>query len=232
MPLLPAPAIEITADQVLLGQGANPNVIRARSPRLITAAEHALAEGLPLLTPRILYQQLNIQKIQPEQIVLENNHTLSGRLPAQQLRHAQSIIVILCTVGEAIEKRSLHYLESNPLHSLALYGVGSAAVEALSTAVCQHFSAQAARHGLLTTIPLSPGLEGWSIEQGQPEIFRILDAAQIGVELLPSGLMRPIKSISLVIGIGQHFDSAARICHFCAKRFGCAFQKQHAPTDR
>jgi len=219
--------LSITLDQVLLGQGADPQVIRARRPRLVAAAERALAEGLPLLTPRVAYEQLVVREIRHERILLENGESLTGPLIAQQLMSAQSVVILVCTVGPAIEELSLGYVESDPVHSFALYGVGSAATEALGTAACRYFGEQAAKQGLLTTIPLSPGLEGWPVERGQPEIFRILDASAIGVELLPSYVMRPAKSTSLVVGIGKQIDTSARICDFCARHYTCAFQDHY-----
>lgn len=228
MPILANLPFDLAIDQVLLGQGADPQIIRARRPRLVAAAERALAEGLPLLAPRVVYEQVAVREVHHERILLENGQALSGPLVAGQLMSAESVVVLLCTVGDAIEKLSLRYLESDPLHSLALYGVGSAAAEALATAACRYFGEQAAQQGLLTTVPLSPGLDGWPVERGQPEVFRILDAAAIGVELLPSLLMRPAKSTSLVVGIGKNFDTSARICDFCARRYSCAFQDHYA----
>lgn len=228
MPILANLPFDLAIDQVLLGQGADPQIIRARRPRLVAAAERALAEGLPLLAPRVVYEQVAVREVHHERILLENGQALSGPLVAGQLMSAESVVVLLCTVGDAIEKLSLRYLESDPLHSLALYGVGSAAAEALSTAACHYFGEQTAQQGLLTTVPLSPGLDGWPVERGQPEVFRILDAAAIGVELLPSLLMRPAKSTSLVVGIGKNFDTSARICDFCARRYSCAFQDHYA----
>jgi hypothetical protein len=218
---------DITSDQVLLGQGADPQVIRARRPRLVAAAERALSEGLPLVAPVVAYEQLAVREVRHERILLENGAALTGPLIARQLMTAQSVVAMLCTIGPAIEELSLRYVDSDPVHSLALYGVGSAATEALSVAACRHFGQQAAEQGLLTTIPLSPGLEGWPVDQGQPEIFRLIDAEAIGVQLLPSFVMRPIKSTSLVVGIGKHIDTSARICDFCARRYTCSFQDHY-----
>jgi hypothetical protein len=226
MPTLTNWTLNLTIDQVLLGQGADPQIIRIRRPKLVAAAERALMEGLPLIAPVVAYEQLNVKAVRHEQILLDGGAALTGPLIARHLMTARSVVAMLCTIGPALEELSLRYLESNPIHSLALYGVGSAATEALSTAACRYFGEQAAQSGLLTTSPLSPGLEGWPVERGQPEIFRIIDAAAVGVTLLPSLVMRPVKSLSLVIGVGSQIDTSARICDFCSKRETCTFQNR------
>lgn len=232
MPILTNWTLDITPDQVLTGQGADPRIIRARRPRLVAAAERALAEGLPLVAPVVAWAQLAVREVRHERIVLENGAALTGPLVARQLMTAQSVVAMVCTIGPALEELSLGCVESDPVYSLALYGVGSAAAEALSTAACRYFGEQAEKAGLLTTIPLSPGLEGWPVDRGQPEIFNLVNAAEAGVSLLPSFIMRPVKSVSLVVGFGQQIDTAARICDFCSKRTTCTFQDHYAQTDR
>ena len=74
---------------------------------------------------------------------------------------------------------------------LALEGVGSAAVEALANAVCVYFEEKAAEENLRSTIPLSPGMIGWPLEQGQSPIFKLLDTKEFGISLTPSSLMLP-----------------------------------------
>ncbi len=214
--------IEISVDDVLRGQGADPQRIRARRPRLVEAAERAMEEGMAMLSPVAAYRQLLVSAVRHERIQLEGGALLSGPLVAGMLAPARAVIAAVCTIGPALENLSLAYLESDPVHSLALYGVGSAAAEALSTAACQFFSQQAAAQGWQTTVPLSPGLEGWPVERGQAEVFAIVDEAPVaGVSLLPSSLMLPRKTVSLAIGLGPNVDTTARICDFCAMRHTC-----------
>jgi hypothetical protein len=105
---------------------------------------------------------------------------------------------------------------------MAVEGVASAAVEVLGNQVCQQISVQAEAHGLQTSIPLNPGLVGWPVEQGQPQVFACLDAAAIGVTLEPSGLMRPLKSLSLVVGAGRELDRQGSTCDYCHLQSTCA----------
>lgn len=46
---------------------------------------------------------------------------------------------------------------------------------------------------------------GVSLQEGQAQIFGLLPsvASEIGVSIGPSGLMQPLKSLSLVIGLGR-----------------------------
>ena len=45
-------------DAVLRGQGADPEAIRERNPRLVEIAERALAEGSTYLQPQTLIREL------------------------------------------------------------------------------------------------------------------------------------------------------------------------------
>ena len=64
---------------------------------------------------------------------------------------------MICTIGSGLEELANQVMETEMVHGLALYGAGSAAVEALANAACQRFEAEAAGHGWHTTIPLRPG---------------------------------------------------------------------------
>jgi hypothetical protein len=60
---------------------------------------------------------------------------------------------------------------------------------------------QLAEQGFKTTRSLNPGIPGWEVTQGQPQIFNALPAGDIGVSLTESGIMMPKKSLAFVIGI-------------------------------
>ena len=109
---------------------------------------------------------------------------------------------------------------------LAIDGVGSAAVEALANGVCREIELEAAEKGFQTTIPLSPGMIGWGVEEGQPVIFDLMDPSKVGVELSPYYIMAPRKSLSMIIGVGPGINSGERVCDYCAMRETCRYQDQ------
>lgn len=222
MPILRDWTIDISVDDVLRGQGANPQSLRARRPRLVQLAEQALRDALPLAEPVVVYRRLAVRKVLHDAVVLEGGGKLSGSLAARMLAPARVVIAAICSIGPALESLSLQSLESDPPLSLALYGVGSAAVEALSMAACRHFGAQSIAQGWQSTAPVGPGLEGWPLACGQAEVFALLpEAAAAGIRLLPSGVMLPRKSVSLAIGLGPQVDAQSTVCDFCAARQTC-----------
>ena len=135
---------------------------------------------------------------------------------------------MLCTVGETLERRASELSSEDLVYALALDGVGSAGVEALANAACNHFERQASGEDLQTTIPLSPGMIGWPVEQGQPQIFSLLDPSEVGVHLTPAMLMLPRKSLTFVLGIGRQVIEAGRTCDYCSLHDTCRYQDHYA----
>ena len=229
MPIWDIRDIDIDVDAVLRGQGAQPEAIRKRNPRLVEIAERALEEGYNLLEPAILYRELNVKALRHEQMVFENDLTLSGRLVSNHLGPAEQVVLILCTIGETLEAHSSEVSRDDLVYGLALDGVGSAAVEALANAACKHFEVQANALGLKSSIPISPGMVGWPVDEGQPEIFAILEPAQVNVSLSEHGLMTPRKSLTMVMGFGTEMQTSGKTCDYCAMRETCRYQDHYEP---
>ncbi len=228
MPVLDGWDLELDVDAVLRGQGAEPAAIRARSPLLVETAARALEEGLPLVEPVVVYHRLPVESVRHERLTLAGGGVLSGSLIGQHLAPAEEVIALLCTVGEALEQHAAEMMSTQIVYGLALDGVGSAAVEALANAACRRFELEAAEHAMQTTIPLSPGMLGWPVEQGQPEIFSLLDGQAAGVRLTESQIMIPRKSLTMVLGIGPDVSTGGRTCDYCSLRETCRYQEHYA----
>jgi len=190
----------------------------------VQAAQRALAEGTALLQPAVLYEEFQVQARRHQRLLMSGGGVLEGERIASHLAQAEKVLVIVCTIGDALEKRASQAMEQEPVYGLALDGVGAAAVEALANAACQHFAEQATAEGLRTTIPLSPGMAGWPLKEGQRQLFALLDSRQIGVALTEHGLMLPWKSLSMVLGVGRHVQRAGRPCDSCEMRETCRYR--------
>lgn len=240
MPVLKDWSIHLTAEDVLRLQGANPDLVRQRRPYLFEFAQWAVEESLPLLEPRVLYREFEVRSLTHERLYLDTDgskshhrHSIAGKLIGEHLLGAQVLIAMLCTIGEALEETASLVLAEDALRGMALDAAGSAAAEVLATSASYHFERLASTRGMQTSIPLNPGMIGWSVEEGQPQIFELLAEEQaahpeFGVSLNASHLMIPRKTISLVLGQGTHLARQGRICDFCSLNETCRYQDHYA----
>ncbi len=211
----------VNADVVLLAQGADPQRIRERRPALHALAEQAVREGMGLIQPAALIRNFMVQGFHHENLLLETGHQLSGPLVAQHLAGAGEVVAAIATIGPALEKRVDEVLPVNPALALALDAFGSAAAEALGQEICERVRRRAAKTGLQTSVSLSPGLIGWPVDAGQPQIFDLLLPDPAWVCLTAACMMQPRKSISLIIGIGEKMDDSLTPCDFCSGKETC-----------
>ncbi len=212
----------ITADMVLQRQGANPGKIRERQPGLVAVAEKAIAEGTPCVRPQVAYRIVGIQEVEPSAVILNDAVKFMGEGIARKLKGADSAIVIVATIGAAIEQMALRATKEDAVYAMALDGYGTAAIGALTVAIREFFAEQAAMAQLTISSPVYPGTNDWELAAAQSQVFTIVDAATIGVHLTPSFLMQPSKSVSMVIGAGARMHAGGKPCEECGAAATCA----------
>ncbi len=218
----------LSVDWVIQGQGADPPALRARRPQLIRVAERALQEGLSALRPQCALILLEVDSLNHERLNLRPRGYLSGQAVAQHLSGARQAAVMVYTVGGEIEQCIQQTFAVDPSFSLALDGLANAAMDALGNRLYELLQGEAERNGWQLSIFLSPGIPGWPIEQGQTQIFRLLDPSMIGVQVNPAWLMTPRKSTSAVVGLGPGLVPAqGPPCEYCAINETCRFKGRH-----
>ncbi len=210
----------LSPDDILRGEGADPESARARRPALEAAAAEALRLGLPVLAPAAAVREINVLEQRHERVLLAGGQ-LSGPLAARHLAGAERVAAVVCTIGPELEK--LAAAQENSLLMLALDGLGNAAVETVAQQVCARLGERAQAAGLATSTPLSPGEAGWPVEVGQPQIFSLLEPNPAGVRLSESGMMLPQKSLSFVVGIGRHVTQTD-LCELCSLKERCRYR--------
>ena len=211
----------IQIDDILRGQGMDPNSPRARRPAFLQTAQIALELGFPLLQPSASVCEARINQVRHERLHLEGGATLTGPLVSRILAGAERIAAVVCTIGPGLEKLASE--QEDVLLGLAMDGLGNAAIEAVGQQVCARLAEQAQAHGLETSAPLGPGEPDWSVGVGQPQLFGLFDPAPPGVRLAESGMMHPRKSISFVVGIGQHMEQVD-LCELCSLKERCHYR--------
>jgi hypothetical protein len=222
--------LEVTVDDALRGQGAVAEIVRQRSPKIVSTTERALTSAFHLLRPVVIYKELEISGWHHESLHLSDGNEMSGDLIAAHLRAAQRVTLVVCTVSEAISLLASKEMAENTLYGLALDGIGSAAVEVLANDVCAWLETRAATLGWKSSIPLSPGVEGWHLVEGQMQIFKSLADESDVVHLRESFLMDPVKSLSFVVGMGRDVQAHGTTCDHCGLQNTCQYKKHNVPN--
>lgn len=220
--------LDLDVDQVLRGQGADPALVHQRSPAVVRAAEQALQDGAAFLAPAVAVERKRVLQLRHERLELIDGGLLTGPLISQHLHGAQEIVALVCTIGDDLEALIAEMLPEDPVRGLALDGLGSAAVEALATQASNRVEAEATAQGWRASLPLSPGMVGWPVGDGQPQVFSIVNASEIGVRLTSGGMMVPRKSVSLVLGLGPEVRAEGRACDFCSLKETCRYQDHYS----
>jgi hypothetical protein len=213
----------LSADDVLHGQGADPETVRAKKSALLKAASAALHAGLTKLRPVAAIHTAKVVEHRHERLLLEGGKELVSPLVAHHLAGAEQVVLAVCTIGPELEKLASSWMDEKPLLGLALDGLGNAAVEKVAQQVCAHLAEQAQAKGLQASTPLSPGEPDWSVEVGQPQIFALLDPSKAGITLTSGGMMVPKKSISFVIGVGPEM-AQTDACEVCSLKETCRYR--------
>lgn len=139
----------------------------------------------------------------------------SGRLTA--------IACGACTLGPGLERRvSALFRERRPALGLALDELGNALLMAVCRRAQDRMAADAARRGLSMAGELRAGDPGLALE-AQAAVLRLAQAETIGIRLNAGLLMQPLKSTSMLLGVGLDLPAPNwSRCDHCPTRDRCA----------
>jgi cobalamin-dependent methionine synthase I len=186
----------------------------------------ALADARTLVEPAAAWDTFPIREFRHERLILADGTRLGGGPVADVTAGATELIVAVVTAGSAISERASELqAQGRRLHAMFLDDFGSWAVDQVRQQFCRRIEAEAASQGLRASAALSPGESAWPVDE-QAVIFKLLDAGRIGVSLTPSLVMRPIKSLSLIVGLGSGplGVEGGSNCDFCTIRERCAYR--------
>jgi hypothetical protein len=150
--------------------------------------------------------------------------TLHGNI-GEFMEHADRVAVFVVTVGEAISRRAVATRQGgDAFGACVIDAFGSWAAEASAEALMEHIQCHLRDQEALT-LRYSPGYCGMTMSL-QRKLFRLVNADSVGVKLLPSLLMQPLKSISGLVGLGpkEAISSYQSPCDRCPQ-VGCHMRR-------
>jgi hypothetical protein len=193
------------------------------SARIASRIEQVTADALSCLNPRGAFALYAITGRTKDSLTF-GNATISGNV-AGYLATAERIAVFVATIGEEVSQLAAQTRQNgDSLAEWILDAFGSWAAEATADALMERIRGNAF-DGEALTLRYSPGYCGMALEQ-QRTLFQMVQAEAIGVTLMPSMLMYPLKSISGIVGLGpQEKVSTYRApCDYC-NRDGCHMRR-------
>lgn len=162
--------------------------------------------------------------------ISENVQFQAGKDAVRFLKNSEMLAFYICTAGETISNRSQELMNSGSLlEGYVTDIIGSVLTEEIMDIIHKKLSVQMSDKGLKTTNRYSPGNCDWKVEE-QIKLFSFFPENFCGVSLNDSSLMKPVKSVSGVIGIGQKVSFHKNVCSIC-KNLDCIYRdKKHTST--
>lgn len=183
----------------------------------------ALAESKNLVRPAAVWEYAPVREFRHERIIMHNGAVLKGGPIVQVMSGAEKLIVGVCTAGAAITAAANEAKQSGSLMRSMFYETfGAYVVGMVRQQMVDMLEKEVRSQGLHISTMLSPGESTWPITQ-QAELFSLVDAGQIGVTLTATMMMNPMKSLSLVMGMGANplGSEGATNCDFCTIKDTC-----------
>jgi hypothetical protein len=226
---IPASEIKPDKDDVLKAQGIPSG--NEQPKEVETLFSKAMDLFLVFSQPVGLVSEISIPEFE---IVYHGEGLNEKETPLNTIfKKADSLILFALTIGEKVTEKIDELFRTNEfaLGSM-LDSIASAGTDKTADSIEEWFFKLLSKKGRITPstaiLRFSPGYCGWHMS-GQKKLFGFLRPEDIGIILLDSYLMKPLKSISGLIVAGDKgifiFDDSYPFCsecktHFCRERMG------------
>lgn len=120
-----------------------------------------------------------------------------------RLAGATEVAIVFATLGAAWSAAvSACFTRGEVLRGFLLDEIGTAALERLSSRLQAGIRLSARRRGQQAGSPLEPGQPGLPLN-AQFLLAQLADVGSAGIHVTPAGMLSPVKSISMIVGLGQ-----------------------------
>ena len=180
-----------------------------------------MLESDPLLSPALGYRLWPVREAAGGAVDLGDEvlHVPQLLLDSPRLT---AVGVAVCTLGAALEDRvEALFARRKRLVAFELDRLGNDLLAHYQGLAAARMKGLARRRGLCTGIELSPGDDGFSLDQ-QDVLVRLAEGFRHGISVTRTGMLRPAKSLSFVIAFGPGLEKPRLSrCERCASRERC-----------
>ena len=180
-----------------------------------------------LLAPVVAYETLACEVNGADHVLLSGGARLDG-VPAlaADLVTARAVVVAVATIGAGLEQRvSGLFAAGDPLRALLLEELGIAALFELSDRLVPRIESAVCAGKDRLSHPYQPGEDGLSLAH-QRLVCDLAGAGRAGIRLSGAGMMMPVKSVSMIFGVGAKVPrrTCDDRCAACQARKRCRYR--------
>ncbi|MFA6075680.1 MAG: vitamin B12 dependent-methionine synthase activation domain-containing protein [Negativicutes bacterium] len=213
--------LKITLDDIAESVGYPRNETPVR---IAEAIGKLWVEYCSLIQPQAVVKYFSAQ-ISGDELICADARFLVGKKIAAQVTGLQEAALFVCTIGEQLEREASRLTECGELmQGYVLDSIGSLAAERLAEWLQNQIEAAVQSAGKTISTRFSPGYCDWPVS-AQLELFTLLGGAPCNVVLSSSAMMRPLKSISGFIGIGDNMVKGYA-CNSCEQQVKCLYRNR------
>lgn len=209
--------VEIEFDRVVRNLGGSIAYNSSPSPTMVKLIHQEIEEGYSLIHPRAVYDEVAAHLTEAGKVALGDGFTLNIPHIDREWRGLERVSLAICTIGQELDKRVSQFsAQGDYTASIALDSVGRAALSSICNKIDSMVCERAGERGMVAGPRFEPGAVGWELAE-QTVLFSLLPAEKIGVRLNECYQMFPLKSVSLVIGMGSEtpIPRGRRPCWYC-----------------
>ncbi len=185
---------------------------------IIEIVETLFSKYVPKLEIRAGYRLFNTTPVKSirQKLIADNVEFNVKGIISSQMRGISTAAFYLCTVGKKLDDWSKEFYDSgDQLEGYILDIIGSHIAETTAEWLEEKVKEEVGVLNFGCTNRYSPGYCGWDVYE-QHKLFSFFEPGFLGVSLKESGLMKPIKSTSGVIGIGPGVKKQDYLCETCS----------------
>ena len=223
--------LEVTLSELLMCHFHGLTIQQVLIDRYRPALTHANSllkpiAGVELITNYMFKELMGIVKqLDPK------THTKLGPLQ----KSAVSAYLIFCTIGpyvdEEVERRCA---EDDISRAFILDAVGSIAVVKFSKYIEDLLAKEAALQGHKCSAPIMPGTRGIDLTVNRA-LVEAVDIKQINITLSEQCFLKPLKTLSMILGVGGTglaVGSAGHDCRKCSSEETCFLKHINQSIDK
>jgi hypothetical protein len=206
--------LEIPVENILKGMGMQQS---DADEYLLDLIGKFILKCFQLVEPRASYlfsEQIQFD-LSKHQTIIEYETLDTGKIVTSFLRKSIAVILFSVTCGDKVEALSRQLMKNgHGLEGLIVDLIGSELAESITGYLHNYIKEKLAGTGFGVTNRFSPGYCNWPVSD-QQKLFSLLKGNNCGIELTPSSLMLPVKSVSGIFGIGADLKRIAYKCMIC-----------------